>query len=215
MMKKREVQYPIAICLLIFTGMLNLAFHRLRNSPTSDIDMNDVPVIIGRWVGHDLPVSEDTYAILGTDKVIERKYVDASRNATVDLAVVFSQSNWDSFHSPTVCYPAAGWTVVHNDTEPVDISSNETPIDPARKLIIQKSDRKQVVLYWYKSGGKLTSSLLKQRVYGVLGSLWSKGSGGALIRVSTPITNGDIDAATAMVKEFSREAIPAILKGLQ
>jgi EpsI family protein len=103
-------------------------------------------------------------------------------------------------HTPWVCYPAAGWGIE---------TSRELVVDPAKglranELVVEAEGERRLVLFWYRSErrtgitGSLALSLshLRDRLLRGRADI-------ALVRVSTPIEDGDETAARARLAGFA------------
>lgn len=167
-----------------------------------------IPYELGPWHGKDIALDERTYEILETREVLCREYRVADPVVpAVDLLVVFAQANRKASHPPEVCYIGSGAHVDRKSIEPLQVS-------PANRLLVSHGRTRQVVLYWYLVGPRLTTSYYGQQA----GILWAQLTGrpaqGALIRCSTPVGDETVEQATARLKQFAESNLAIILDDL-
>jgi len=154
-----------------------------------------LPGQFDRWNGHDEPpLDEKIAAALGADEYLNRVYI-RPRETPVGLFVGFyeSQRAGDSMHSPLNCLPGSGWEPVAHD----HISLNVTDAEGAarnvivNRFIVQKGLDRDLVLYWYQSHGRIVASEYASKFYMVYDAIRLNRSDAALVRVITPIVDGD------------------------
>lgn len=211
-MGERKANFIIAIILLGLTAWGVLFVTNLKKTPVPESKLLSFPMQVGIWTGKDMPQDKRVFEILGTDKVLFREYVNP-QNEKVWLAVVYGEQNRQSFHPPEYCYLGSG-KVELLDKGKVAVRLNEKDSFNANRLVFQMGKYKQLVLYWYSAGNKMTENYYKQQIYFVLDEIKYRKSSGTLIRVSTTVGNDDITQAIERCERFIREAfklLPAYL----
>jgi EpsI family protein len=76
--------------------------------------------------------------------------------------------------------------------------------------IIQNGSDKQVVLYWYQSQGRIIASEYSAKIYLVRDASMRNRTDGALVRVVSPVLQGDEGAALEKAKSFANELFPSL-----
>ena len=169
----------------------------LQLRPDLEVDaqqLEAVPLQLDDWRGRALPLESGVERILRADINLQRVYETRYTNEIVWLYVGYYSTGRGGRpeHTPGVCYPSAGWEIEQ---------SRRWTVDPARGLetneyVVAKDGERQLVHFWYRtarSDGLLGvwSLSLDQ-----LASRLSTGrADGALVRLSTPLVAGEIDAA--------------------
>ena len=76
-----------------------------------------------------------------------------------------TQSGGAGIHSPEVCLPADGWEIFSIAPIEVALPSTAAGTIPLNRAVIQKGLDKQLVYYWFESGGERSTNdmLLKLR----------------------------------------------------
>jgi hypothetical protein len=74
------------------------------------IDLDTIPLTLGPWKGEKTELDPMIARGTGADKVVTRRYVNASTGATVEVILLYGPAVGMYVHIPEVCYPAAGFT---------------------------------------------------------------------------------------------------------
>ncbi|MFO8011266.1 MAG: exosortase-associated EpsI family protein [Dehalococcoidia bacterium] len=181
-------------------------------------ELNQFPDRIDRWVGIDKDVGGWKQS-LGADTVINRNYIDENPFDPVFLLIMQS-SDRTSFHPPTVCYPAIGYTIEEEGKAIVRVTDTSWvaklyEIDPekvarwvkgevsidcgeisVKKLLVRNGEgERRVVIYFYIKESGINGETID------------------MVRVSTVApSSGDYDASLARCQEFMGEVIPLLFE---
>lgn len=201
-------RYLIAIVLLLVTALITFGAYSTK-SYSGTLYTRDIPMIIGDWRGRDIPMDERTYEILETRDVLMREYMNSS-NEKVLLTVVFAQDNRKVTHPPEACFAGGGWKRINRDIQTMSVENQTVK---ANRLILQKGANKQVVLYLYKAGKKVTPNYYAQQLNIILNGMMRRNTSSALIRISS-MDDTDVEETTARTRKFTTEALPILRKRL-
>lgn len=123
-----------------------------RSAPLPPGTLASLPLVIGDWVGHDLPLDERIVERTDTDDHLNRRY--ARPGGAVSLWVAYGVRLRDLMpHRPDVCYTGAGW-VLNGETR-LSLPAADGSVVPGRLLTFRKSGldgRQLVVLNYYLVG---------------------------------------------------------------
>lgn len=153
------------------------------------------PTTLGDWTASPQQrLDPQTAKVLAAD---DYHSVDLSRPgvASVDLFIAWYRDQMTGgTHSPTVCLPSAGWEISALDqvNAPSDAAGAPFTINRA---IIQKGLDRMVVYYWYDQQGVRTASSYYAKLVMTLTKVMTGRSDGAIVRLITPIAQGESDAA--------------------
>ncbi len=76
-----------------------------------DPPLATLPLVIGPWLGEDVPIREAVLRIAGNDDYVSRSYRHVETGAVVGLYIGYTARPRTMLrHRPSVCYPSAGWT---------------------------------------------------------------------------------------------------------
>ena len=173
--------------------------------------LSTFPTHIGEWIGKEERFDDRIYDVLGVDDSFLCDYV-TSDGRQVQLYIGFyqSQRQGDLIHSPKNCIPGGGWNIVRTSLEELVIPDTNPGIIKVVKLVIQKGNQRQVVLYWFQSRGRFIHSEYMQKIYLVIDSIVRNGTDGSFIRLNTPIINGDEIHTLEYMRSFSKLLIPIL-----
>ncbi|MCG3196788.1 MAG: EpsI family protein [Candidatus Omnitrophica bacterium] len=168
-----------------------------------------IPTVLGSWtLARELPVGQDEKRILGTDDIFHRIYRNTGNAGEVALSLVFSSGHRHSMHPPEVCYQAGGYTLVSRGMVDID------PDGRATVLRLTRDADNQLVNYWFFSEGKETPNYIRHQIHLVINQVLFSTQPSVLIRLSTQIDNGSVEAAQRRLSDFAREALPILREKL-
>jgi EpsI family protein len=86
----------------------------------------------------------------------------------------------------------------------------QLPLDDGRKVpvnlyVIRKDLDQQIVLYWYQSHGRVVASEYWGKFYMVYDALRLNRTDAALVRITVPVRNSEMDAARNQAITFAKQ----------
>lgn len=203
-MKNRD--FIIVVIILSLSAVISLTSYLPEKFElTHQVNMADFPKKIDGWRASDMPLGENDYKALGTKNVIMRNYKNR-KGVSVILYIAYSESNRQVAFPPEISYLGSGATIVKKSVEEI------TPDVDATKIIVEKSDTRQMVVYWFKVGNQYTKRYLKQQLKIVIGQMLMRKTPSAMIRLSTDIKNNDEKTAFKTLQMFAAQIEPLLLK---
>jgi len=116
------------------------------------------------------------------------------------LAYYDSQRKGESVHSPRSCLPGGGWKIQSFDTHAVA----SQPDFRVNRAVIAMGEQKQLVYYWFKQRDRAVTSEFAVKWYIFIDSLFRNRSDGALVRLVTPVPEGEsLQAADSRLGRFA------------
>lgn len=123
------------------------------------VPLNAFPVMVGNWVGKDVPIPENIQRVAGNDDFVNRLYVDRSTNKWANVYIAYSARPRTMVgHRPEVCYVGGGW--IHDSTEQAEVisaSGRKIPCLIHYFHMPAPSYEERVVLNFYIVNGQLTN----------------------------------------------------------
>lgn len=169
-----------------------LDFRSYRETVVPHMDVALLPHEINGWKGLDVPLSPEELAVLGPGQFLLRDYArPSSPTITLFLAYYPSQKSGDTMHSPKNCLPGAGWTQTSSERVTFPRGSGSS-VTATRYLVTQEADS-MLVLYWFQAHGRTVANEYWAKWFLVRDSILLNRTDGALVRVSTPIENGETE----------------------
>lgn len=207
-MKDMGQRYRVVIILLAVTATFTFFLGNEKGLSQNKAFYSMVPPCIGPWAGRDLEVDTRTIEILETDDILMREYL-GPKGLKILLCIAFSKETRKSIHPPEVCMSGGGWNLI----EKKRIKVPGSPGFEAIKLISEKGDCKQAVLYWYKTGQDFTANFYHQQFNFVKNTFLGGDTSCGLIRVSTQITGQEVEQAMASLIDFAEALMPYLTEG--
>ena len=201
--------FVLAIVLIATFGLLK-SRDREELLPPHD-NLRNFPLALGNWQGRDIPISPDALQVLGPGDFLARDYLDPAQRNVVNLFIAFfpSQRQGDTIHSPKNCLPGAGW--VPTESRRIWIDGQSGRKFEVNRYLLEKDGERALVLYWYQAHGDVTPSEYAAKYRLVADSIAMNRSDGALVRIVTPLKQGEIASETeARAVGFVQLAMPLL-----
>ena len=181
LMEKIRNRVFVLITLLILAGLLTgLLSAQWYASKGGGSYLKNFPINHQGWKGEEIGMGKNVADILETDALVLNNYVKNGK--PVLLAIVYYPDAKVDFHAPEACYGGRG-IKISKRIKPVAVNSFGTI--NVNELDILRGYSKELVYYFYKSGGFIGDSYTRLRFSLVLNNLFSKEKSGALVRIST------------------------------
>ncbi len=119
-------------------------------------------------------------------------------------------------HPPEHCLPGSGWAIIDAQRRALSFDGlpagrglrDTAPI--AKRFVIAKGELRQLVYFWYQGQGRVFSANQDVILYRFWDHATRDRTVGALVRFTTPILRGQIDAAEDRFERFARAVVPAL-----
>ncbi len=208
-----NTRYSILIGLLSIVTIITYFLSNDVPAQQKTVYAKQLPLFVNGWTGEDIEVNNRTLEILETNDVLMRDY-KKDQDPPVQLCIVYASSNRKVSHPPEICYSGSGWSLEEKRPVVFSIKSDEYPEFSAIKLIIEKGDQKQLVLYWYKCKSEYATNYYRQQINIVKNEIITGKSTSGMVRISTPVVNNDENIAMMRAQRFSMNMLPLITKYL-
>jgi EpsI family protein len=184
-----------------------------------------LPLAIADWQGRVGPALDGrVLAVLGADDYTTRVYTDRfGHQAGLYIGYYATQRQGDSIHSPMNCLPGAGWQPIVLDRLLLNVGLTGSQSLPQKvsvtvnKVLIQKGEDRQLVLYWYQSHGRIIASEYSAKAMLFVDAMRSGRTDAGLVRIVVPIdarsSRGELDAQNSAVS-FAEALMPLLPRQL-
>lgn len=174
-----------------------------------------LPTTFGGWSseGEDAlvkPETEGKLASLLYSETVSRLYTENHTGDQVMMLVAYgdTQSDLLQLHRPEACYPAVGFHLSFSQSAPVPLTP--TVSLPGRRVVAERSDRVERIVYWTRLGEYLPVSQNEQRRDRLLTAMHGFIPDGALFRFSSVRDDpGTFDNLDRFVAEMVQAVPPA------
>jgi exosortase D (VPLPA-CTERM-specific) len=111
-------------------------------------------------------------------------------------------------HSPKLCIPGGGWTIISQST--IALPLNDGWSIDANRVVIEKRGVRQIVYYWFEERGRHIAREDALRYYALRDALVDNRTDGALIRIVAPVYGGDEATADSLARKLVTDTGPYI-----
>src|SRR5262249_23697056 len=195
---KAWVRFAItAVCLV--AGLLLLNARSQGHATPLRRPFDDFPTKIGAWTGQEATrLDIETLNILKVSDYVMRRYVDqAGRGLWVYLGYWESQRRGAQMHSPKNCLPGSGWDPLEATVMPLPVEGGRTI--HVNRFLVQKSDQRELVLYWYRAQGDDVPGEVAAKAAMVKNAIIRNRTDGALLRVSAAVESSVAETSDRLV----------------
>ena len=172
--------------------------------PPQRTSFTELPLQIDEWKGRSSKL-ETIY--LDALKLTDYALIDYAKadGQVVNFYSAYydSQRKGQSAHSPKSCLPGGGWVMEQFGQQAVDgVSVGGNPLRINRVVIAQGQSR-QLVYYWFQQRGRTITNEYMVKWFVFWDGLTKNRSDGALVRLVTPVREGeDVAKADALMQAF-------------
>jgi EpsI family protein len=149
-----------------------------------------VPTAFGAWSSQNAdglvtPETEGKLASRLYNEIVSRNYLHDATGEQVMMLIAYgdTQSDLLQLHRPEACYPAVGFKVTMSRDATVPIGPKAAL--PARRVVAQRSDRSERIVYWTRVGEFLPTTGGGQRKAQLATAMQGFVPDGALFRFSS------------------------------
>lgn len=150
------------------------------------------PMQIGDWTASaPQRLDAQTAKVLAADDYHLVTLANPAAAQTVDLFIAWYRDQMaGGTHSPTICLPSAGWEISALETIDAPADAPGAPFT-LNRAVIQKGLDRMLVYYWYDQQGRRTASSYYAKLIMAVSKVRSGRSDGAIVRLITPIAQGE------------------------
>jgi exosortase D (VPLPA-CTERM-specific) len=207
----RPPQSVAAVFLLGITLLVSRNVEFREKVPLSQ-PLSRFPLEVGEWNGARTAMEQRFRDVLKLTDYAIIDYRDR-RGRAVNLYVAYneSQSKGESSHSPDSCLPGSGW--VFEDSGTLVLQAQAGIRKPMRisRAFIRKNEERQLTYYWFPQRGRVLTNMFQLKAYAFWDALTRHRTDGALVRLITPVYEGERSQdAEARLQEFTRQIVPVL-----
>jgi len=193
----------IAVLLAASAGM---GFLTHGESTPPALPLSDFPKDVGGYRAvQDFSFDEQTLKVLGVTDYVNRAYYSPAKGELgLYIGYFRTQRTGAAIHSPKNCLPGAGWQPTVSEIYQLSLADGRKV--PVNLYVIRKDLDQQIVLYWYQSHGRVVASEYWGKFYMVADAIRLNRTDAALVRITAPVRNGDLDRAKDQAIAFAQQA---------
>ena len=204
-MRRFFYHITISVILLISISEYLPSIGEVKTVPLAK-DLIQFPYRLGDWKGTSSVINDKVLAVLGVEDYMMRRYSSGDGpDIWIYVGYYESQKEGDIIHSPKNCLQGNGWNSISSSRERVYLTKGPIKTVEINRYLVQKGLKKDLVAYFYYSGGRVVANDYQFRFGRILDLIFKKRSDGALVKVSCSITKDEIHAwqhLSAFIQEF-------------
>jgi exosortase D (VPLPA-CTERM-specific) len=206
-----SLRFALAVALMLPAAVALQAVSRPEYFPART-PLSSFPLQIDGWSGTPGVIAEEDLKILGYPEYVIPTYDNALRpEPWIQLYIAYysSQRAGDTIHSPDHCLPGAGWIPTSRETIQIPLANGAG--FRANRYVVEKGLDRLLVLYWFQAHGREVASEYSAKYYLVADSIHMNRSDGALVRIITPMMDGETAVqAQARLMGLGSKIIPML-----
>ncbi|HUN24789.1 MAG TPA: VPLPA-CTERM-specific exosortase XrtD [Steroidobacteraceae bacterium] len=181
------------------------------------LDFSVFPSHIGGWIGRRSTLEPVYLDQLKLDDYLLADFVRPGASAAlaepVNLYVAYyaSQRTGEAVHSPSSCLPGSGWRI--EQFEQRDVPGVRLRTGPLRvnRAVIGKGTDRLLVYYWFQERGRDLTNEYLVKWYLFDDALLRDRTDGALVRLVTPLRDGEVPGGgDARLAQFAAAVVPVL-----
>lgn len=173
--------------------------------------LESIPTVLGTWVGHDVPVSEDIKNQSQATEFLNRVYENEREpGQQLSLWINFSIQGDNLRHSPEICLPSTGYNKVESECHVIRVQAPDGTELPISRLGYDNGELFQSVGFWYYIFGEGRLENYVRRL-----PITSRSSHGRTTRGSSLTVEVFAQGATAVDEDALKNFSSALLKSLE
>lgn len=212
--KLRPLPKPLLSCLglIAATALLISTIETREEIKPERAFFSSFPKAIGDWQGTPGALETNVLKTLDLTDYLLADFAKPESGVPVNFYAAYyeSQRKGSSPHSPTVCMPGGGWQITELKRQTFPGSEGKQPFEYNR-VVIRKGNVSQLVYYWFEERGRVMADEYQVKWQLLRDALLKNRTDGALVRVTTPIVEGESSvAADQRIAEFLAGALPLL-----
>lgn len=191
------VSGPAFACIGLLVVTTSMSFHTAGrdHAPLPRQNFVEFPMQLAGWRGEPMVMERQYVDVLRFDDYLLANYQGPGGPINVYAAYYRSQEKGRATHSPKTCIPGGGWEIASLDEVVVPVGYGGESGFRANRVMIQKGEQKQVVLYWFKQRNRVVTSEYLVKFFLLVDALTMKRTDGALIRLVAAVQPGESEGA--------------------
>lgn len=168
------------------------------------------PWQLGGWKSREMLIEPEVVKVLAATDLLARWFQDgAGQIVGLYIGYYRTQREGATYHSPLNCLPGSGWFILNKELQTIEIPGNPARRIEVNKVLIQKGQEKQLVLYWYKDRDRVIASEYRAKAHLLHDAAFRNRSDGALVRTNAPI-NGTVEETLQKSVRFVQGVFPLL-----
>ncbi|MBM4333122.1 MAG: VPLPA-CTERM-specific exosortase XrtD [Deltaproteobacteria bacterium] len=204
-------QFIVAVILLGLTLAFSYGIEFREKIPIKK-SLDHFPLKVNEWSGAREAMEQKFIDALDLSDYVIVDYKDKSgKQVNFYVAYYESQRKGESIHSPESCLPGSGWEFREAGAVNIPLTKSSLPYMRVNRAFMAKHGVNQIVYFWFPQRGRILTNAYQLKIYAFWDALTRQRTDGALVRLITPITQGErVEDAEKRLQDFTRQIVPVL-----
>jgi EpsI family protein len=204
-------QFVVAVLLLGVTLAVAQTVEFREKIPPAQ-SFSQFPTRVGEWNGKRGGMEQLFIDELDLSDYVIVDYQNGSgKSVNFYTAYYETQRKGESIHSPETCLPGGGWEMKKAGRVSLPLLAPNGEPMRVNKALIQKGAHKQLSYFWFPQRDRVLTNAYELKIYNFWDALTRQRTDGALVRLITPVYEGEkVDDADARLLDFTRDIVPVL-----
>lgn len=127
------------------------------------------------------------------------------------VAYYENQRKGESIHSPETCLIGGGWVFRETGASTLPVGAHGNGSLTVNRVVMEKIGQKSVAYFWFPMRGRILQNAYQLKLFNFWDALTRRRTDGALVRVLTPVGNGEsIQEAESRLQGFLSQVVPLL-----
>lgn len=202
----------VAAGLLATAAIATIALPNRAVTVPERAHFNEFALGLGDWQGRRDTLERGYVDSLKFDDYLLADFVHAAHRPVNLYIGYYATQNADKVpHSPRACIPAGGWAIVGFDRRELTPTTPGAIPFAVNRAVIERGRDRHLVYYWFKQRDRSFADEYRTKWYIFWDTVTRRRSDGALVRLVTPMADGEsIASAEVRLVSFTRELVPRL-----
>ena len=207
----RSIRFACAAVLMLSVALL-LNRRSQGRAPWPSASLSSMPMQIDGWSATDNTPDKQTLSLFGKVEFLLREYKNASQpQPRIDLLIEYFPTHAGDAMFDALRRRPTPMAWPSTSREVVEIVRPDGTSLPVNRYVVSTINSRTLVLYWFQVHGRTVASERWAKYYLLSDSIRMNRSDGALVRLNTPMLDGEsADDAQARMMKFGSRLLPLL-----
>ena len=202
-------QFVVTMVLLAATWGISQGVEFREKNPINR-SFASFPLEIGGWQGKRMTMNQQLLKELDLSDYLMADFIKPP-NEIVNFYVAYyeSQRKGQSIHSPATCLSGTGWIFREKGIRKIQVPGYGTM--SVNRIYMERNGHRQITYYWFSMRGRIITNNYQLKFYNFWDALTKQRTDGALVRLITPLREGeDVVKGDQRLQEFMAAVLPVL-----
>jgi EpsI family protein len=200
----------VSLVVLFSLTSILVYFTRASRAVNKETPLAQALSSIKGWTpGKNVKLDSRIVQMLQLDDYVNRAYVNGNDTVLLYVGYNFSAQKLGKIHSPLVCFPSQGWTIIGKEERAITVEGNHIDL---MSMILRRGQERDLVLYWFQAFDTTSRGTFLQKVYAFWAGFVHSREDNAFVRVWVPDNKNTLEEALTTGITFIQAFYPVFLE---